>query len=136
MNKNGWGLRAELLFILLFIVCILISTVGLYKLGLFGNNDVGIDLTTIKNDNYDYDSLELTVREAGKNYYDNNYPNGSNDTIIVNIDTLVNNGYMSNIYDGNNRKCKGYAKILNTGVSVSYIKCLTYETSGYSSENE
>ena len=39
MNKNGWGLRAELGFLLLFLICLLVSTIGLHELGMFGAKD-------------------------------------------------------------------------------------------------
>ena len=38
MNKNGWGLRVELLYILMFLFCLVIATIGLNRLGLLGEN--------------------------------------------------------------------------------------------------
>ena len=140
MKKNGWGLRAELGFLLLFVVCILISTIGLYRMGLFSsapdNDYVDLKEYTKGNGTFDYDALETKVTTAGKRYYNDNYPNGTSDIVIVNINTLVSNGYMTDIYDSRNKKCNGYAKILNNGNVVSYIRCSIYETTGYNEEYE
>ena len=121
MNKHGWGLRAELAFLLLFLICILISTIGLHKLGLLaGQNPENGTQSTIT---YDFDELERRVVVAAKNYYNDKYPAGTIDTIVVSVDTLKANGYLSPIYDNKNKECKGYAKILKSGNCVSYIKC-------------
>ena len=39
MNKNGWGLRVELVIILLFLICLAIACIGLNRFGLLGEND-------------------------------------------------------------------------------------------------
>ena len=140
MNKVGWGLRAELGFLLLFLICLLIATIGLHKLGLVGNNEPGVEedfsIYTVGNGNYDYESLEDEVTLAARKYYDLKYPNGSADTIVVSVDTLKNNGYLSPIYDSRNKECKGYARILKSKTIVSYIKCAVYKTAGYSEDYE
>ena len=138
MNKNGWGLRAELAFLLLFLVCILISTIGLHSLGLLGDGGGKYDVSeyTIGSGNFDYDELENKVINAAKKYYNDRYPNGNSDTVIVTIKTLKSNGYMNSIYDSRNKECSGYAKILNNGNCISYIKCSIYKTTGYSEDYE
>ena len=139
MNKNGWGLRAELGFVLLFIVCILFSTIGLQKMGLLGSDDgerFNLGEYTEGKGNYDYTHLENTVVNAARRYYQERYPYGLNDSIVVSINALKSNGYMSPIYDSRNRECKGYAMILRNGTCVSYIKCSTYRTPGYNSDYE
>lgn len=139
MNKHGWGLRVELAFLLLFLVCIIISTIGLHKLGLLATSDGGdMNLKEYTQDSgaFDYDSLEAKVSSAARNYYNNNYPDGSLDTVIVSVSTLKRNGYLTPIYDSRNKECSGYAKILNTGTCVSYIKCSLYKTVGYNEDYE
>ena len=139
MNKNGWGLRAELGFLLLFLICILIATIGLHSLGLTRDKEGAyVDLSeyTKGNGTYDYNGLELRVADAAKRYYLNRYPNGTTDTVIISINTLKTTGYMSSIYDSRNKECKGYAKVLRTGNSVGYIKCSTYTTTWYSEDYE
>lgn len=133
MNKKGWGLRVELGFILLFLVCLLIATLGLNRLGIFSksSDEIHIDSGT-----YDYVSIENKVTSAAKKYYSVNYPNGSNDTLVVKTDTLKSNGYLSSIKDGLGRECSGYSKILPSGTCVSYIKCSSYKTTGYDASYE
>lgn len=140
MNKLGWGLRAELGFLLLFLICLLISTIGLHKLGLVGNNEPGVEedlsIYTIGNGNFDYEELENNVTSAAKRYYETKYPYGSTDTIVVSVETLKNNGYLSPIYDSRHKECNGYAKILRSKTIVSYIKCSVYKTPGFSEDYE
>lgn len=136
MNKNGWGLRAELGFVLLFLVCILFSTIGLQKMGLFGGEESEWSRPNNTTGNYNYTSLENTVVNAARRYYEAKYPSGLNDNVVVSVNTLKANGYMSPIYDSRNRECKGYAMILSSGTVVSYIKCPLYKTPGYNSDYE
>jgi hypothetical protein len=135
MNKKGWGLRAELGFLLLFLICLLVATIGLHKMGIFGSGNTNI-ISTEKGSSVNYANLENKVSESAKRYYESNYPNGSNDTVIVSIDTLKSAGYLSPIYDNLNRECKGYAKILPSKICVSYIRCGFYKTTGYSEDYE
>ena len=140
MNKNGWGLRAELGFLLLFLICLLISTIGLHTMGLVGNNSPGVeeDLSIYTRDtgNFDYASLESRVSSAAKKYYVDRYSVGSTDTVVVSVETLKNHGYLSPLYDSRNKECTGYAKILKSGATVSYVRCSVYKTAGYSEEYE
>ena len=98
MNKNGWGLRVELAFLLFFLICLLIATIGLHRMGLLGNNGVYEDDGYIyDNVNYDYDALEKKVTEAAGEYYKSAYNSKSNDTIsflkaissILKLDILI-----------------------------------------------
>ena len=61
MNKNGWGLRVELAFLLLFLICLLIATIGLHRMGLLGtDNGIYTDDGTINESvNFDYNALKL-----------------------------------------------------------------------------
>ncbi len=134
MNKKGWGLRVELAFLLLFLVCLLLATIFLQKLDIFGSGDK--DFGSFETSKYDYTILENKVSSSAKMYYENVYPNGSNDTVIVSVETLKNSGYLSDLSDNLNRDCKGYAKILSNGNCVSYIRCPFYKTTGYSEDYE
>ena len=88
-----------------------------------------------QNVNFDYNSLEKKVSEAANKYYEDNYEN-RNDTIVVSTKTLKSNGYLSDLEDGRGRECKGYAMILSSGNTVSYIKCSMYKTVGYNEDYE
>ncbi len=135
MNKKGWGLRAELGFLLLFLICILVATIGLQKMGILGSGDSDL-YSSSSNKKYDYNALENKVVEAAQKYYSNTYPNGAYDTVIVSVDTLKNNGYLTPLYDYLGRECRGYAKILKNKTCVSYIRCGFYKTTGYSEDYE
>ena len=137
MNKHGWGLRAELGFLLLFLICLLVSTIGLHELGAFGAKDTSsINIMDHIDGDYNYNALEGKVTQAAKNYYYDRYPEGYTDTVIVSVETLKNYGYLSPVYDSRGKECKGYAKILKTGNCVSYVRCSNYKTIGYSEKNE
>lgn len=135
MNKNGWGLRVELFFIFLFLLCLLIATIGLNKFGLLDNgsdNDIfGNPKNTEK-----YLEYEKDLTSAAYNYYNNKYPYGSSDIIIISVGTLYNGGYLSTLYDAKGKECSGYAKILPNKSILPYIKCSNYKTSGYSNNYE
>ncbi len=135
MNKNGWGLRFELFFILIFVVCILIATIGLHSIGLIGGDEDNL-LNSGTDSDFDYDALESQAADAGKKYYLSHYPNGSSDTIIVSISTLINNGYISKLYDENNKECTGYVKLLSNGNQVAYLDCSRYQSVGYDEDYE
>ena len=81
MNKNGWGLRVELAFILLFLICILISTILLHRMNIFGTRDE-VNYSDTSGE-YNYSSLESQVVNAAKRYYADKYNNYSTDTIIT-----------------------------------------------------
>ena len=130
LNKNGWGLRVELLFIVLFLFCLLIATIGLNKLGLFGGPGLLDGEKT-----YSYSELENNMNEAAKRYYQNNYENNVSDTIIIKSSTLLLNGYMSNMLDENGNVCSGYTRVFinyqNEPSFNTYINCPRYKTAGY-----
>ena len=134
MNKNGWGLRAELAFVILFLICIIISTIGLYRMGLIGSNNSVFKEST-NNINFDYDSLERRLVNAASEYYKDNY-RSNDDTIVVTTNTLKRSGYLDPLYDAKGKECKGYAMILHNSNIVSYIKCSMYKTTGYSDNYE
>lgn len=141
MNKNGWGLRVELFYILIFLFCLVIATIGLNRLGLLGNNENAL----VKPDNsgseiYSYEPLESKVVSAAKNYYQDMYNGNGEDIVIVRVSTLQANGYLGTLTDDRNKPCSGYAKVITSSsgkeVYVSYIKCSRYTTTGYESEND
>ena len=70
MNKNGWGLRAELLIILLFVICLAVACIGANKFGLLGKNDNPIiKEPTTENNTLFYEGLEDKLRVATREYY-------------------------------------------------------------------
>ena len=131
MNKVGWGLRVELAFILLFLFCLLIATIGIHTLGLMEDKSGAyIDLSP-SGSGYDYSVLESRVTNAASKYYSDYYPYGTGGEIRVSVDTLIYDNYLNRLYDDKGSTCAGYARILSNGNIVSYIKCPRYTTPGY-----
>ena len=139
MNKKGWGLRVELAFLLLFLICLLIATIGLHRLGILGT-DGGVytdDNGYVEdNVNYNYSALEKKVTNAANDYYRDVYHGNVDDTTIVTTSKLKLGGYLGSISDARGRECKGYAIIMKTGNIVSYVKCSIYKTVGYNEDYE
>ena len=136
MNKNGWGLRAELLIILLFLICLVISVIGLNRVGLIGENSNSL---MNPGDTFNYDSVEQKMITATKKYYQENYTGTEENIIIVRTSTLQSRGYLGKLYDGKNKECSGYVKIINskgTPIYVAYLNCPNYYTTGYEKEND
>lgn len=140
MNKNGWGLRAELLIILLFVICLAVACIGANKFGLLGKNDNPIiKEPTTENNTLFYEGLEDKLRVATREYYNVKYSNNTEDIVIIKLSTLYSGGYISKLYDKNNKECDGYSKVvINNDIStiIPYIRCNNYTTSGYERSNE
>ena len=132
MNKNGWGLRIELVIIILFLICLLVFVIGLNRLGLLQyDEDLMIDEDL---NNFSYEVLENNLEDATKKYIREVYNESFENNVIINYSTLYNNGYIEKLKDEFNNECDGYTevvKITNAYVYYPYIKCTTYKTDGY-----
>lgn len=139
MNKNGWGLRVELLIILLFVICLVIVSIGLNRLGLLGENP-NAPIQNVDRETFDYTSLENKLVESTKKYFQEYYEYELEENeMVVRLSTLKYNGYISDLLDENGKSCSGYAKIVNSTsgiVYVGYIKCPKYTTQGYEGKND
>ena len=131
MNKNGWGLRAELGFILLFLICLIISSIGLSQFGLLKNGKYNNS-----NSNESYYILENDVAASAKKYYNRYYKNGADQTVIIGVKALITNGYINEVKDKYGNDCTGYAKILSNGTSQAYLSCKYYKTTGDDESND
>ena len=60
MNKKGWGLRVELVIILLFVICLVIVSIGLNRLGLLGENP-NAPIQDVDRETFDYTVLEKNM---------------------------------------------------------------------------
>ncbi|UKI58789.1 MAG: hypothetical protein L6V81_05390 [Clostridium sp.] len=141
MNKNGWGLRVELLIILLFVICLAVACIGANKFGLLGKKMIILLLKNLllKNNTLFYEGLEDKLRVATREYYNVKYNDNTEDIVIIKLSTLYSGGYISKLYDKNDRECKGYSKVIvnnDTSTIVPYIRCSGYTTSGYERSNE
>ena len=140
MKKNGWGLRVELLFILLFIVCLIIAVIGLNRMGVIGGDLSSINVGNNKESIEVYYMLENDLVNIATNYvndyYEGNYPEEEFD---VRSSTIVNTGYMSKLKDSKGRECTGYVTVKQINSSLiymPYIKCIKYKTEGYISNKD
>lgn len=131
MNKNGWGLRVELAFIIIFLICLMITTIGLINMGLLGDDS---NNNSTNSSNFSYQVLENQLNNASIRYY-NDYKYDLNDgSVVIRHSTLINSNYIGELIDGNGNKCVGYTKIIKQidGPSfTSYIKCQNYISNGY-----
>lgn len=89
-----------------------------------------------------YSNLELSLVNAARKYTNDNQkllPNTSDEVSKVNLDTLVNENYIKDIYsiEDKNVKCSGYVEILyknNDYEYIPYLKCGNlYETKSFAS---
>ncbi len=137
-NKNGWGIIEFLVFMLIFLVCLVVVGAGLRYLGLL-DEDFHIANPNNKEEEKvtNYVSLEKEAvektKEYIKKYYDNNL---GLDTLNIKISQLVENGYLKDyLRDANNKKCSGYVAVYKNDQNnieyIPYIKCPEYTTNGY-----
>jgi hypothetical protein len=136
INKNGWGLRVELVFIIIFLVCLIIATVGLLEFGLLGDKASQYNNNT-NSAYFSYSALENQLNNASVRYYNNYYYDSDEDEIIIRHSTLINSHYMGELIDEDGNKCVGYTKVVRQfdGPSFNtYIKCPKYITNGYTYE--
>lgn len=140
MKKNGWGLRTELLFILMFIVCLVVATIGLNRIGFIGGTFSAIDMFNGKDTKESYIMIENDLVKVAANYateyYGGKYPE---DEFTIRLTTLINTGYTSKLTDPKNRECSGYVdvkKVNSSLIYTPYIKCATYRTEGYKSNKD
>ena len=157
LNQNGWGLRVMIAFLCIFVLCLLLSFMGLYKLGLvkdldflFGNNNyqnVQNNTPTTNTNNpttpttstmptvkgKSYADLQFELVEASKKYVSN--ATLGIDTLVLTVENLKSYNYIEEFKDENGKKCSGYADVYydenNNIIYNAYIKCKKYQTSGY-----
>ena len=134
-EKNGWGLTVEILFLLLFLTCLLIAFIGIKKMGLFGGEDTKNKIKV------EYSEIETDLTEAGKRYVNEKYNNGLGEEILIlRISYLKYNNYIDDVKDKDGNICSGYIEIYKNSSSntvyMPYIKCKNYSTEGYDSSKD
>ena len=130
IKKNGWGLRFELVFIMIFLICLLITTIYLNKMGLLGNSNKNTESKAY----FSYNALENRLNESTKRYYQNTYDEYYSTNITIRSYTLISSGYMSELLDEDGNKCSGYTTVKHTSDGnefKSYVNCPKYKTVGY-----
>ena len=137
LNKRGWGITNEIVFLLIFVICLLIFFIGISRLGLFDkpvidNND---NNNGALKEEYTYSELEdILVRDA-KLYISDVYNNKLGlDTLIIKVRSLKNKGYLKEYTITKYEDCSGYIEVYKGENEINYepyIKCEKYETNGY-----
>ncbi len=142
MNKNGWGLSSELLFILIFVVCLVIAILGLRQLSLTEEFNPNYHSNTDTNNGatekeFNYQELEVRLKNSTIDYIRDVYNNELGlDTLIIQADLLRENGYLKNYSDEDDKYCTGYSEVYlnenNEIIYEPYVKCGDfYESQGY-----
>lgn len=133
MNKNGWGLRVELVFILIFLIALVIATIFLNQIGLF--DDVKYDTG-----NSNYSDVESDLVDAAKKYINQNYEfDMLENTTLVKYSTLKNQNFLGDLKDYTGNNCSGYVEVIkDEGMLLfyPYIKCNKYVTNKYDSSKD
>lgn len=128
MNKNGWGLRVELVFILIFLIGLVISTVLLNQIGLF-------DDMKYESGNSNYGDVESDLVNAAKSYINQNYESDMLESeTLVKYSTLKSQNYIEELKDYTGKECSGYVEVIkDEGMLLfyPYIKCPRYVTNKY-----
>lgn len=138
-SKRGWGLANELLFLLVFVLCLIITFIYLYKAGLFKNDIIPIidNKTTIITKKFDYEALESKLKESTEMYIEKEYNNNLGlDRLIIKSKVLIDKELLKDFNDENQELCKGYCEVfINDDGKIQYnpyIKCGNkYKTKGY-----
>ena len=142
MNKHGWGLSSELIFILIFIICLIIAVIGLKEFSLMEEfNPNYYSNTNTNNDSinkeYNYQELEVRLKNSTIDYINDVYNNDLGlDTLIIQSSLLREMGYLNNYSDENDKYCSGYCEVYlnenNEIIYEPYVKCGDYyESKGY-----
>ena len=143
LNKKGWGILEAIVFIIIFIFCLLFSFWGLKKLGLVDENNQFYPSNINKEDKtedkeeekFSFSDLEVKMTNATKNYINDFYNNELGlDTLNIRVSQLIDNGYLTELKDDNKKDCSGYVSVHVENDEIvykPYLKCKKYETQGY-----
>ena len=146
LNENGWGLSSMIIFMCIIIMFIIIVAVEIKRVDEEKKGD-SITTTTAgertytptsitEQDNTNFSKIVVTLRDTARKYNQENDLNLSEgNAYVLSMNRLINDGYMGRPYY-NNQSCSGYAKITKYGNDIeieSYVKCGTFESTGYDS---
>ena len=155
LNKHGWGIVSFLVFIAIFIICLLISAWGFRKLGLLDEEYHFVEFSQIKENRENmkkeeeskqkakeeketnsYSALEEKMVEAAKKYVKDFYDNTLGEaTLNIKVSVMQDKKYLDTLKDSNNKKCSGYVSVSKENDSsltyIPYLKCKKYTSKGY-----
>lgn len=134
-NKNGWGLTVEIMFLMIFLLCLFIAIIGIKKFGLFGGKETTVEIKI------DSSIIEKKLVNAGKKYVNERYDNIiDEEMLILRVSHLKKNKYINTLKDNNGASCSGYVEVYKDSASnimyLPYIKCKSYTTEGYDSRKD
>ena len=131
LNNRGWGYNSLVIFGTIFLVILLFVAIAIKT---FIKNEPKSNESNTTSATGVYSSYEGTVKKAGETYkiYHETLVNNSDNVIIVNEDTLYNEGLLEKLYDpSGDGYCSSFALINLDGTVKGFISCSEYETSNY-----
>lgn len=152
MNEKGFGLVAAIAFVgFVALAVVLFNSFMSNVLGLTGRKTSGIPnykneyreymkahgmlmSSSNSSNSNSYSDIENKVETATIKYINNYYTLYEDDPLYIKVSSLISYGYLNSITDNSGNYCSGYTKVLklnNTITYDSYIKCGSYQTSGY-----
>ncbi len=143
LNKNGWGYLEFFVFLIIFVICLLISAFGLKQFGLIDDDwrfvkfeDIGKDKEEEENKTVSYPKLREDMVSATMKYISKYYNNELGlDTLNIRVSQLKREGYISEFKDAKGNDCSGYVAVFKDDSGKiqynPYLKCKDYQTTGY-----
>lgn len=138
LNNHGWGLSMFITFIAVFLLAIILITVGAIKLGISSHDDTStlpiseVNPTIDENNNTNkdnnsnedysvyYDNYRIQILDAVKNYVSNNNIIVDNNNFkIITVNTLIKENQI-NKFQINGYTCSGYVIINNNNENYEY----------------
>lgn len=127
LNNRGWGLGIFLVFVMIFVLCIIVAGVNAYKIGLQKEPSIQFGSDSGKSNYEKYKPLEDKIKLAAEEYKNVHYTDMSfGDSVFVTFKTLVANNHLSS-----SEGCTGYVKISDGDEYIVYFNCPDYKSSGY-----
>lgn len=139
-SKHGWGIATEIIFIFMFICCLLYAVFYMNKLGMLNAEQYHKDeqKEEYENNSVDttYEDIEDDLKAAARLYINKEYGVVGRDTLIITHAKLKDFGYIDDIKDPDRSSstCSGYVEIERIDGETSYypyINCYKYHTDGY-----
>ena len=123
LNNKGWGTTEMIMLSCGLLLALLVSVFFISQL----YKNLGKEVSN------NYLKLETDLANAGERYIKDKHINVEN-TLVVNSETLILDGYISDLKDKDGNICHGYVNVSNKNNTLEYkgyIKCNNYETSSY-----
>ncbi len=143
LNERGWGLSIFIVFIVVFVIAIILVSIGAEKAGIGSGNGITSLPTENPGGKNNYTDQEITlakdyeavVQNAAFRYFEVTYANQNpSNKIVVSVSTLLSSGYLDSFSVAGNT-CSGYTVVSIDGENrlyQPYVHCGdVYTTTGY-----